>query len=141
MDDLARLISVEAVKQLRARYCRCIDTKAWAELRSVLAPDVELDLPSLKDRGGVRGADAFIDLVQTWFANSPSLHLNVLPEIEIRSESAATAIWKQEHFLPQAYSLGSKHGHGYGYSYDTYEKRDGVWLVKSVRLEPHFAIT
>jgi len=29
-DDTATLLAIEAIKQLKARYCRHLDTKDWA---------------------------------------------------------------------------------------------------------------
>ena len=37
MDD------IEAIKQLKARYCRMLDTKDWDGFRQVLADDVVMD--------------------------------------------------------------------------------------------------
>ena len=135
-----RLIAIEAVKALRARYCRCLDIKDWVGLSEVLAPGIRLELPSLAARGGVTGIDDFLALVKEWFATGPSLHANYLPEIEIVSATHATGIWAQEHFLPARYSAGKHHGHGYGYSHDSYERIDGRWLISSIRLEPRFEL-
>ena len=30
MDDAAALLEIESIKQLKARYCRYLDTKDWA---------------------------------------------------------------------------------------------------------------
>ena len=55
MDDL------EAIKQLKARYFRTMDTKDWAGMRQVFTDDVVMDTT---DSGGgvVTGADAFVAL-------------------------------------------------------------------------------
>jgi len=140
LSALDRLVAIEAVKALRARYCRMLDTKDWAGLRATLADDVRLDLPSLKARGGIEGADAMVALVMEWFGQSPSLHLNGLPEIEILSADRATGIWAQEHFLPGRYRPGAHHGHGYGYSHDSYVRIDGEWRIAGIRLEPRFEL-
>ena len=34
---------IEAIKQLKARYCRTMDTKDWAAMRQVFTDDVEMD--------------------------------------------------------------------------------------------------
>ena len=142
MTALDRLVAIEEIKRTRARYCRGIDTKDWALLASTLAPDITLDLPSLRAAGReVKGPEAFLDLVQEWFGSAPSLHANHLPEITIHSHDRATAIWAQEHFLGPIYLPGEHHGHGYGYSHDEYVQIAGTWLVGSVRLEPLFTIT
>lgn len=35
---------IEAIRRLKARYFRCLDTKDWAQLEAVFAPDVEIDM-------------------------------------------------------------------------------------------------
>ena len=40
-----RLIDIEAIKQLKARYFRAIDRKEWDELGQVFAPDAVLEVP------------------------------------------------------------------------------------------------
>ena len=39
MDDLERLVAIEEIKQLKARYFRCMDTKDWEGFAEVFAPD------------------------------------------------------------------------------------------------------
>jgi hypothetical protein len=39
MDDVRRLLAMEEIKQLKARYYRCMDTKDWQGLAKVFAPD------------------------------------------------------------------------------------------------------
>ena len=36
MDDAATLLEIEAIKQLKARYCRLLDTKDWQAWREPL---------------------------------------------------------------------------------------------------------
>ena len=56
MDD------VEAIKQLKARYCRLMDTKDWVAFRQLFTDDVEMDTTA---SGGtvVTGADAFLEFL------------------------------------------------------------------------------
>lgn len=140
LNPVERLLAIEAIKTLRARYCRFLDTKDWDGLRTTLSPDIRLDLPSLREQGGLRGIEAFIDLVTQWFAVAPSLHANSLPEIDILSSCDAVGIWAQEHFLPARYRPTIHHGHGYGYSHDRYECVDGRWRIASITLVPRFEL-
>jgi SnoaL-like domain len=38
-----QLLAIEAIKQLKARYFRCLDTKDWAGFLAVFAPDAVID--------------------------------------------------------------------------------------------------
>ena len=44
MDALDRTVAIEEIHQLKARYFRCMDTKDWAGLTDVFAPDAVMDM-------------------------------------------------------------------------------------------------
>ena len=44
MDPIERLTAIEEIKQLKARYFRCMDMKDWDGQVTVFAPDVEVDV-------------------------------------------------------------------------------------------------
>jgi uncharacterized protein (TIGR02246 family) len=124
MDD------VEAIKQLKARYCRTMDTKDWAGMRQVFADDVVMDT---SDAGGdVRsGADDFIVFLQDMIGGAITVHQCHTPEIELTSPTTASGIWAMEDMLrfPDGTEL-----HGYGHYHETYEKRDRTWLITTSKL-------
>ena len=80
MDD------IEAIKQLKARYFRTMDTKDWAGMRQVFTDDVVMDTT---DSGGgvVTGADAFMAFLQETLADAITVHQGHMPEIDLRSET------------------------------------------------------
>jgi hypothetical protein len=43
MNASDHLLAIEQIKQLKARYFRCMDTKDWAGLRSVFCDDAVFD--------------------------------------------------------------------------------------------------
>jgi hypothetical protein len=55
VDTLEKLLAVEAIKQLKARYCQCLDTNDWSGLRSVFTVDAVCDPPLDPGRGSLRG--------------------------------------------------------------------------------------
>ena len=63
MNDLARLVAIEDIKQLKARYYRLLDTHDWEGFRSLWTPDAIMDV-NFPDRiltsedGIYRGPDA-----------------------------------------------------------------------------------
>ena len=86
MDD------VEAIKQLKARYFRTMDTKDWAGLRQVFTDDVVMDTT---DSGGsvVMGADVFVVFLQQTLAEAVTVHHGHTPEITLTSSTTATGVW------------------------------------------------
>ena len=56
MDDAAALREIEAIKQLKARYCRFLDTKDLASWRAVFTADLVVTLA--RSEGGAGGGNA-----------------------------------------------------------------------------------
>lgn len=146
MDEVERLSAIEAIKQVKARYFRGVDTGDGEMVRPILAEDCLLDymgcctdpttghdyLPAMNvvmkgraawSSGGLRD----IGIV--------SAHHGHNSEIIIESPTTASAVWSMTDrlFMPSGaeYSVMS----GYGFYHETYEKIDGNWLIKSLRIE------
>ena len=124
MDD------VEAIRGLKARYFRTMDTKDWAAMREVFTDDVVIDTT---DSGGgvVAGADTFMDFLQETLAEVVTVHHGHMPEIEVTSPTTATGVWAMEDRLrwPDGSELL-----GFGHYHEAYERVDGSWRIKSSRL-------
>jgi uncharacterized protein (TIGR02246 family) len=124
MDD------VEAIKQLKARYCRLMDTKDWAGYRKCFTDDVTMDTT---ESGGnvITGADAFLTFLTAMIGDVVTVHQCHTPEIEITSAAEATGIWAMEDMLrfPDGSEL-----HGYGHYHERYQRRDGEWLITASTL-------
>ena len=123
MDDL------EAIRQLRARYCRTMDTKDWAGMRQVFTDDVEVD--TTPDGGVTNGADVFLGFLQEVLGDVITVHHCHLPEIELTSATTATGIWAMEDMLrwPNGMEL-----HGYGHYHEEYVQQDGTWRIAKLKL-------
>jgi uncharacterized protein (TIGR02246 family) len=140
MDSSTDLAAIEQIRQLKARYFRCMDTKDWNGFADVFAPDAVMDMSGeMRDgttagdgltRGGpeiaafVKGA---VDAVQT-------VHHGHMPEIEITSPTSARGIWAMEDMLRWPEGSPIRTLHGYGHYHETYEKLDGQWRIKTITL-------
>ncbi|MGW1029035.1 nuclear transport factor 2 family protein [Streptomyces sp. NPDC002577] len=125
MDDL------EAIRQLKARYFRLLDTQEWDAFRDVFAPDlhieVEHDPPFVFDE-----RDAYLTALQPILAGVRTCHHGHTPEITLTSPDRATGVWAMEDHVwyPNGATL-----HGYGHYHETYAKGgDGAWRIVSLRL-------
>lgn len=124
MDD------VEAIRQLKARYCRLMDTKDWAAYRRLFTDGVVVD--TTESGGGVvRGADAFLAFLVDAIGDVVTVHQCHTPEIEVTGPSTALGVWAMEDILrwPDGSEL-----HGYGHYHETYEKSAAGWRIASSRL-------
>jgi uncharacterized protein (TIGR02246 family) len=124
MDD------VEAIKQLKARYFRLMDTKDWEGMRAVFADDVYVDTTSSGGRV-VEGADEFMAGLRAVIGDVLTVHHGHMPEIEVTSPTTATGIWAMEDLLrwPDGTEL-----RGFGHYLEEYEKADGEWRIKRLTL-------
>ena len=134
MDPIERLTAIEEIKQLKARYFRCMDMKDWDGQVAVFTPDVEVDVSGEMgpgENGVIRGAQEFVTFNRGHIEHVLTVHHGHMPEIEITSDTTATGIWSMEDML--RWPDGSKL-HGYGHYHETYEKIDGQWRIKSTTL-------
>jgi hypothetical protein len=121
---------LEALRQLKARYCRLLDTKDWAAWRELFADDFVSDTA---EAGGKRieGADAFVAFVRRTIAARVTVHQVHAPELELTAPGAARGVWALEDLIRFAPGLGFR---GYGHYHETYEKSAGQWRLKSSKL-------
>jgi hypothetical protein len=121
---------VEAIKQLKARYFRLMDTKNWAAMRRVFADDVTIDT-SESGGGVITGADDFMAFLEPTLADAVTVHHGHMPEIELTSATTATGVWAMQDVIkfPDGTCMT-----GYGHYHETYTKIGGEWLIASSTL-------
>jgi hypothetical protein len=134
MDSLEKLDAIEAIKQLKARYFRTLDTKDWDGFREVLTDDVMID--TTQDAGGEPsvGSDAFIPKLLDAIGPATTVHHGHMPEIEITSPTTAHGVWAMEDLIrwPEGSPIAGMHG--WGHYTETYVKTGGGWRIKSLKL-------
>jgi uncharacterized protein (TIGR02246 family) len=132
MTEQVAWADVEAIKQLKARYCRLLDTKDWAGWRDIFTDDFVSDTT---ESGGVRisGADDMVEFIKRTLGkpSQPTVHQVHAPEIELTSPSTATGIWALNDVVRLAPGVNLQ---GYGHYHETYEKTDGQWRIKTSKL-------
>jgi SnoaL-like domain len=124
------IADIEAIKQLKARYCRYLDTKDWAAWRSIFTDDF---LSDTSDAGGkvIAGADEFVAFTRKSLRNQAMVHQVHAPEIDITSATTARGVWALEDVVRFGPGVNLR---GYGHYHETYEKLDGQWRIKSSKL-------
>jgi hypothetical protein len=130
MDDAAALLEIEAIKQLKARYCRLLDTKDWDAWRTLFTDDF---LSDTSQAGGkiIHGADEFVAFTRKGLRNQATVHQVHAPEIELTSDTTARGVWALEDVVRFGPGVNLR---GYGHYAETYEKLDGQWLITSSTL-------
>src|ERR1700755_1155776 len=83
---LSEYADIEAIKQLKARYFRLMDTKDWDGMAQVFAPDVQIDMTGADGTVHTSVAD-FMPYLRQNIADVITVHHGHMPEITLLSET------------------------------------------------------
>lgn len=121
---------IEAIKRLKSRYCRYLDTKDWAAWRALFTDDF---LSDTSRAGGkiISGADEFVAFTRKSLRSQPTVHQVHAPDIELDSPTTAHGVWALEDVVRFGPGVNLR---GYGHYTETYEKVGGTWLIASSTL-------
>lgn len=135
---LERLLAIEEIRNLKARYFRLLDTKQWDRWGMTFARDAVMRVDSeVSTWGGdphtsigATGRERIRELVRNLRHETVTVHQGHTAEIEITSPTTARAIWLLEDIVDSPAVYRRSHGH----YHETYEKVDGVWYIKTLHL-------
>jgi ketosteroid isomerase-like protein len=118
-----------AICEVKARYCRFLDTKDWAGYADLFTDDLVLDTTG---SGGARieGREAAVAMVRGSVEQAITTHHVHSPEIRIEGDEA-TGIWAMQDQL--AWTDGRKLL-GYGHYHERYRRVGGEWKIAESRL-------
>lgn len=126
-----------AICETKARYCRALDTKDWAEYADVFTEDLLLDT---EPAGGykVQGRDEALRLVRRSVEHAKTSHQVHSPEIKFLGDSADViwamqdrVVWPEE----RAKQMGNRGHTGYGQYHEHYIRcPDGKWRIQRQQL-------
>ena len=130
MYDSSRvLLDIEAIRNLKARYFRAMDTKDWDTLADCFTEDL---LADFREGPGMlaQGRDNYMGQISEILADAVTVHHGHMPEIEIIDAENATGIWAMEDlvFLP---GLSIQ---GWGHYHERYRKEGDTWRIAEIKL-------
>lgn len=143
MSTADRLLAIQEIHQLKARYMRCMDTKDWVCWSGVFAPDFHFKAGALEWHSGKEMVDS--THLTGLFDRVKTVSHAYTPEIEILSPTTARGMWSVDflHYWPAG--TGTPQGkeivaqgqwnHTDGYYHDTYVKIGGRWLIQSEEIQ------
>ena len=137
--DIQHLMDLEAIKQLKYAYFRCVDTCNLEELAGLLHEDVAVHF-----RGGTyewkfQGRDEYVRNIGMSFSREAvGQHNAHHPEIQLLSDTEATALW----YLADNMWILNHNMKTYGTAlyWDRYLKVDGNWLIRETNYERVYEI-
>jgi hypothetical protein len=129
---------VEAIRQLKARYFRLMDTQQWdawaacfTEDVSALYEGVPRANPTLPLNASCEGRAELVKAVSTLMTGAKSIHQGFMPEIELTGPTTARAVWAMFDYV----MLPTCHFKGWGHYHEEYVKqRDGAWKLRKIHL-------
>jgi hypothetical protein len=137
--DIQRLMDLEAIRQLKYAYFRCIDTANLEELATLFHEDVRVHFKGGSYEWQLTGRDEYVANIGASFNQKAVGHHNGHhPEIQLLSDTEATGIW---YLADNMWILN--HGFftsGTALYWDRYEKVDGRWLIRETCYERLYEI-
>jgi len=130
--DVQMLMDIEAIKQLKHAYFRCIDTANFDELEELFHEHVSVHFVGGTYEWKLQGRAEYMEAVSKAFSTGAVGHHNGHhPELQILSETEATGIW----YLADNMWILSENFHTMGTAlyWDRYLKVDGRWTIKDTK--------
>jgi SnoaL-like domain len=134
MTDTDMLTAYVEISQVKARYCRFLDTKDWTAFTNLFTEDLVLDVSDGTNLEPLRGRDGAMQYVQAALGTARTAHQVHSPEIDLRGDEAHV-IWAMQDRVewdPPRGGLASLTG--YGHYHERYVRRDGGWKIAASRL-------
>ena len=137
--DIQRLMDMEAIRQLKYAYFRCVDTANLEELATLFHDEVSVHFKGGSYEWKFQGKQEYVDNIAMSFSTQAvGQHNAHHPEIQVLSETEATALWYLEDNM---WILNHKaKTYGTALYWDRYLKVDGRWLIKDTSYERIYEI-
>jgi hypothetical protein len=130
------LQEIEAIKRLKYKYFRCLDTKRWEEMKECFTEDANAAYSSGKY--SFQGRDQIVQFLVDAM-NRPtvlSAHHGHHPEIELTSPTTAVGVWAlADVFIDLQAAITVR---GAAYYRDDYVKVNGQWKIQTTGYERTF---
>lgn len=132
-----QMTDLEAIRQLKARYFRLMDTQQWDAWANCFTGDVQATYegapranPKLPDVVSLRGCTELVNGVRTLLSGAKSIHQGFMPEIELTGATTARGIWAMfDHVM-----LPKCDFKGWGHYHEEYVKEGGDWKIRKIHL-------
>ena len=132
--DPQQLVAVHEIEQLKARYFRLLDTKAWDEWGEVFTVDARMEIP--ESDTVLDGRTEIVARVSSIIGPASTVHHGHTPEIEVLGPDDARGIWAMADLVTWRSASGEPRGfQGYGHYHETYRREGGAWRIATTRLE------
>ena len=124
-----RILDIEAIKMLKARYFRAMDTKDWPALSDCFTEDLVADF---RQAPGMlaEGRDNYMHQLVDILADAPTVHHGHMPEITLVDATHASGVWAMDDIV----QLPDMFLQGWGHYHETYRKEQASWKIATIKL-------
>jgi len=125
-EEFRKLRDVEAIKKVKYRYWRYLDTKSLDELVDCFTEDAVADYgPDIK----LPNRNAIVAFLKGAMPRFTGVHHGHNPQIELTSDTTAKGTWAlYNYMIDNEANRGLRIG---GFYYDEYVKEKGEWKISS----------
>jgi SnoaL-like domain len=138
MQARGTVLALEEIRNLKARYCRFLDTKDWHSFAALFTAEAVLDVRADTGMDPFVGRDVLIAQIRRVVTDATTVHQVHTPEIELLGPDEATAIWAMQDRIVWAdgkfFKAGIKSITAFGHYHERYFRRAGEWQIASVKL-------
>ena len=135
--ELANLLDYEAIRTVKARYCRMLDTKDWDGFIGLFTADAVMDVEEDTGHPPISGHAAILDQVRFAVADAQSAHQVHSSEIDLRGNEAfvITAMQDRVVWAPGKCPIpGAQSITGFGHYVEHYVRHEGHWKIAALKL-------
>ena len=127
--SLQQLSDIEAIKVLKRRYFRAMDTADRAMLETLFADDLTVDFRGAAYRVRIEGkTDMLTFLANSFHSGAVAMHHGNMPEITLTGDDTAEGIW----YLFDIF-IDTERGSqtvGSAIYKDRYRRENGAWVIE-----------
>ena len=138
MTDIESIVAAEAIKVLKARYCRFLDKKEWQRWGDLYTADATVGMDSGEGqvRGILAGRDNIVRGVREQIGHAVTVHRVYGPEIEVLGPQRAKGVWAMDDqvIFPAGANAPFQSLHGFGHYREEYGLEEGRWRIATLRL-------
>lgn len=134
MDDLQRLMAIESIKQLKARFLRCMDTKDWDSFAATMSDDAVLDMSQQGSEVLEGGGKVIADWTRNAVHHAQTVHHAHTPEIHLTSPESAKGVWALMDVLRWPEGGPISEMVTYGHYHESYVRVGGEWRISHIFL-------
>lgn len=134
---IEQMNDLEAIRQLKARYFRLMDTQQWEAWKDCFAADVSARYEGVPRANStlpldvdLAGRSELLTGVRSLLTGAKSVHQGFMPEIQLTSATTASGIWAMFDYV----MLPTCDFKGWGHYHEEYVKEGGAWKIKKIHL-------